>query len=196
MPAPAHPLAPALLERILEQATTAPSDYNLQPWRFLVVQDARNRRRLRAAAWNRPEITRAPVVVIVLAHLNPIDTHLQPMLDQAVAEGHCAPEKAAEIRGRAVASMERRLDPEPWASRTTMLAVSRLLLAAEDLGVASTMLEGFDEPSVRSEFGVPDDHAIVAVIALGHEAKANPTPGRLALDEVCFSEHFGQPWRA
>lgn len=196
MPAPARSVDPALLERILEQATTAPSDYNLQPWRFLVVQDTRNRRRLRAAAWNRPEITRAPVVVIVLAHLNPVDTHLQPMLDQAVAEGHCSPEKAAEIRGRAVASLERRRDTEPWASRTAMLAASRLMLAAEELGVASTMLEGFDEPALRFEFGVPNDHAIVAVIALGHEAEPHPTPGRLALDEVCFAEHFGQPWRA
>lgn len=195
MPDPSQPLAPALLERILERATTAPSDHNLQPWRFLIVQDPRNRRRLRTAAWNRPEATQAPAIVIVLAYLYPVRTHLQPMLDQAVAEGHCPPEKAAEIRGRAFATLGKLADPEPWASRSAMLAASRLMLAAEELGVSSTMLEGFDEPALRREFGVPDDHAIVRVIALGHEPEPEPTPGRLSLDEVCFSEHFGQPWR-
>lgn len=196
MPHPPQPLAPALLERILDQATTAPSDYNLQPWRFLVVRDARNRRRLRAAARNRSEVTQAPVVVIVLAYLHPARTHLEPMLDQAVAEGHCSPERAAEIRGRALASLGKSANPEPWASRTAMLAASRLMSAAESLGVASTMLEGFDHLAIRRDFGVPDDHAIVTIIALGHEARPDPTPGRLGLDEVCFVEHFGQSWRA
>jgi len=191
-----RPLDPALLERILVQATTGPSDYNLQPWRFLVVRDDRNRRRLRAAAWNRPEITRAPAVVIVLGYHFPVRSHLDPMLEQAVAEGHCSPAKAAEIRGRAVAALGRIVDHELWATRSAMLAASRLMLAADSLGVASTMLEGFDADTLRREFGIPDDHSTCAVIALGHEAEPDSTPGRFGLDEVCYSEHFGQPWRA
>jgi len=191
---PTRSLDPKLLERILLQATTAPSEYNLQPWRFLVVRDERNRRRLRAASWNRPEIDRAPVVLIVLAHHFPFRTHLEPMLEQAIAAGSCSPEKAAEIRGRAVASLERPINHELWATRSTMLAAARLMWAAESLGVSSTMLEGSD--ALRPEFGIPDDHSICCLIALGHEPAPDPTPGRFGLDEVCFSEHFGQPWRA
>ncbi|MHC5542855.1 nitroreductase family protein, partial [Singulisphaera rosea] len=40
---PDRPLPDALLKRILHEATRIPSPANLQPWRFLVVREARNR---------------------------------------------------------------------------------------------------------------------------------------------------------
>jgi len=190
-----RPLDPMSLESILLRATSAPSAHNLQPWRFLVVRDERNRRRLRSIARNRPEITRAPAVAVVLAYHFPDRTHLEPMLERAVEAGSCPSEKAAEIRGR-VAAFGRRLDHQAWASRTAMLAASRLMLAAESLGVAATLIEEFDAEALRAEFGVPDDHSICCLIPLGHEPEPDPTPGRLGLDEVGFAEHFGQPWRA
>ena len=188
-------LDPNVLESILIQATSTPSTHNLQPWRFLVVRDERNRRRLRAAARNRPEILRAPAVVVVLAYHFPDRSHVEPMLEAAVDAGACSPARAAEIRGR-VASFGRWLDHVAWASRTAMLAASRLLLAAESLSVAATLIEEFDAEALRADFGVPDDHSICCLIALGHEPEPDPTPGRFGLDEVGFSEHFGQPWRA
>lgn len=118
------------------------------------------------------------------------------MLEQAVKEGHCSPERAAEIRGRAVAAFEGPIDREFWVSQTAMLAAARLMMAAESLGVSSILIGEFDAEALRRDFGVPDDHSICRLIALGHEAVPDPTPGRFGLDEVCFSEHFGQPWRA
>lgn len=194
-----RPLDPKILESILTRATSAPSAHNLQPWRFLVVRDERNRRRLRAVARNRPEMTRAPAVVVVLAHLFPDRTHLEPMLEAAVDAGHCSPAKAAEIRGRAASfgrGLDRDRDRVAWASRTAMLAASRLMLAAESLGVAATLIEEFDADALRADFGVPDDHSVACLIALGHKPEPDSTPGRFGLDEVAFSEHFGQPWRA
>lgn len=185
----------AHLKSILIAATFAPSTHNLQPWRFLVVRDERNRRRLRAVALNRPEISEAPAVVVVLAHHFPDRSHLEPMLEQAAALGSLSPEKIAEIRGRA-AAFGRRLDRQAWAERTAMLAASRLMLAAESSGVAATLIDEFNAPALRAEFGVPDDHSICCLIALGHEPRPDPTPGRFGLDEVCFAEHFGQPFGA
>src|SRR5947208_16707730 len=54
------------LDAILALAAQAPSGYNLQPWRFIVVRDAANRQRLQAAAFNQPKVAQAPVVVIAL----------------------------------------------------------------------------------------------------------------------------------
>src|SRR5713101_2707292 len=50
------------LETILFAGTQAPSGYNLQPWQFIVVRDAENRRRLQAAAMNQVKVAEAPVV--------------------------------------------------------------------------------------------------------------------------------------
>lgn len=191
---PARPLDEGLLKRALRLATLAPSSYNLQPWRFLVVRSLANRQRLRAAAYNQPKITEAPVVVIVLGYHHPHRSHLDPMLETMTALGATTPEGAAEFRGRASAGIEKVADRPLWATRSTMLAAATLMIAAESLGIASAPMEGFDPDKVREAFGVPDDHTICCLIALGHAATAKPFPGRFGLDEVCYEEHFGQPW--
>lgn len=193
---PDRPIADGLLARILELATYAPSGFNLQPWRFVVVRSARNRRRLRACAFNQPKVTDAAAVVIVLGYLNGVETDLGPMLEARVALGAATPEAAAEARRRATDALGRVGDRSAWALRSAMLAAATMLVAAEGLGVASSAIEGFDPARVREAFGVPDDHAIGCLVALGYPLEPAPFPGRFGLDRVCYSEHFGQPWRA
>jgi hypothetical protein len=47
---------------------------------------------------------------------------------------------------------------------------------------------------VKEAFGVPDDHTVCCLIALGFAAEAKPFPGRFGLADVCYEDHFGQPW--
>src|SRR5439155_25574244 len=54
------------LNAILALGAQAPSGYNLQPWRFLVVRDAENRKRLQTCAFKQPKVAEAPVVVIAV----------------------------------------------------------------------------------------------------------------------------------
>lgn len=191
---PARPVPDDLLARILGLATHAPSSFNLQPWRFLVVRSERNRRRLRACAFNQPKVSEAPVVVIVLGYLRGHETDLGPMLDRRVALGGMTPEAAAEARGRASAALGRHPDLAAWAARSAMLAAATMMLAAQGLGVDSAPMEGFDAAKVKAEFGVPDDHVVCCLVALGYALERDPFPGRFSLDHVCFEEHFGQPW--
>ncbi len=191
---PARPLPDDLLKAILRLATLAPSGYNLQPWRFLVVRHEANRQKLKACAYNQPKVGEAPVVVVVLGYQNPDRTHLDAIVETMRELGAVTPEIAAETRARARATMERVPDRALWATRSTMLAAEALMIAAESLGVASAPMEGFDAGKVKEAFGVPDDHTVCCLVALGHAAEVKPFPGRLGLDEVCYEEHFGQPW--
>ncbi len=75
-----------------------------------------------------------------------------------------------------------------------MLAAASLMIAAESLGLNSAPMEGFDPAKVKEAFGVPDDHTICCLIALGCAAEAKPFPGRFPLEDVCYEEHFGRPW--
>ncbi|MGE3819531.1 MAG: nitroreductase family protein [Isosphaeraceae bacterium] len=190
---PDRPLDDGTLRQILELATYAPSGFNLQPWRFLVVRSLANRRKLRACAYHQPKVTEAPVVVIVLGYLTPERSHLGPMIDRMVELGLLDDASAAEFQGRATAAMARLRDRALWATRSTMLAAATLMIAAESLGVASAPMEGFEAPKVKEAFGIPDDHEVCCLIALGHAARVKPFPGRFGLDEVCHEEHFGQP---
>ncbi len=191
---PDKPLADDLLKTILHLATLAPSGYNMQPWRFVVVRSARNRERLKACAYNQPKIGEAPVVVIVLGYLNPHRDDLDPMADHQERLGVINREISFAMRSNARKALEHQPDPTVWATRSAMLAAATLMIAAESLGVSSAPMEGFEEPKVREAFGVPDDHAVCCLIALGHASEQKPFPGRFGLGHVCYEEHFGQPW--
>src|SRR5246127_923935 len=58
------PIHDADLEKIIREGLEAPSGYNLQPWRFVVVRDREQKKRLRAAAFGQPKVEEASAVVV------------------------------------------------------------------------------------------------------------------------------------
>ena len=192
---PARPIASDLIERLLDLAALAPLPLPLQPARFLVVRTAANRRKLRGCTFGDARLTDAPVVVILLGYLDPPRTDLDPLLGQQVAAGLITPDEARRLRATVPRVWAQLGDPTLAASRAATLAAATLILAAEGLGLASAWIEAFDRDRARREFGVPADHAVVGLVALGYSlGPSPPPPGRLSLDRVTWAEHFGQPW--
>src|SRR5262249_25548965 len=64
------PVPDDVLSAIVRAGMHAPSGYNLQPWRFVVVRDLEQKRRLRAAAMGQPKIEEAGAVVVCCGDLN------------------------------------------------------------------------------------------------------------------------------
>src|SRR5215475_10295194 len=58
------PLPDEDLRRILEAGLQAPSGYNMQPWRFIVVRAEEHKRRLRAASFNQAKVEEASAVIV------------------------------------------------------------------------------------------------------------------------------------
>ncbi len=191
---PDRPVPDDDLRSLLALATLAPSAFNLQPWRFVVVRDLRNRRRLRACTFGEARITEAPVVLIVLGYLEPDRLDLDRVLDRQLDLGAIPPDLARRFRAEVPRLWARGDDRATRATRPAIHAAATLMIAASAIGLGTALLEEFDPDQVRRAFGIPDDHAIAALLALGHPADRPPFPGRFPLDHTCYAEHFGQPW--
>lgn len=99
-----RPVPPEKLKAVLSAARLAPSQHNLQPWRFVVVQDD-ERKRLLAQASNRGRlIAEAPAVIVAFSVEEDIPVTVGGYisaypLDVAVAVGHLQLAAVAEGLG-------------------------------------------------------------------------------------------------
>ena len=58
------PIPDADLQKILKAGLQAPSSYNLQPWRFIVVRSPEQKKRLRAACFNQAKVEEASAMIV------------------------------------------------------------------------------------------------------------------------------------
>ncbi|MDD8025714.1 MAG: nitroreductase family protein [Acidobacteriota bacterium] len=85
------------------------------------------------------------------------------------------------------------------------LATAFLVLRATELGLVAHPVAGFSPAKTRAALGIPEDHKVITVIAVGRKADAlNPVlspnqirqeaerPERLPLDRFVFLDGFGR----
>src|SRR6201996_2443749 len=70
------------LRQILNAGLHAPSGYNMQPWRFIVVQSPEQKKRLRAASYNQGKVEEASVMIVACGDSDGGRKDLDLMLDQ------------------------------------------------------------------------------------------------------------------
>jgi nitroreductase len=183
------------LRAILQLAAQAPSGYNLQPWRFIVVREPANRQRLMKAAYNQAKVGEAPVVVIAVG----MKEEWKQRADEVFREG-------AERGAGSLANVEKykqgalnflaTLPMEMWVNRHTMIAFTTLMLAAEAYGFDTAPMEGLDAAAVKREFGIPDEGEVCALLAIGRAKEPDkPYGGRFELSRIFYSERYGEGWR-
>ena len=187
------PLPEGLLDEVLGLATLAPSGYNLQPWRFIVVSDPEAKERLWEVSYKQPKILEAPATVICLGETTGWSETLEEMLAEAHRLGAYNEKVIANVR-KAVGPVVEGWGPDLWVNRHVMIAATCLMLAAESLGVESCPMEGFEEERVKEAFDIPEDVRVVCLVSLGFAAdSAKAFPGRLPLETLVFWQGYGQP---
>jgi nitroreductase len=190
------PVPPEHLEAILACAGQAPSGYNLQPWRFVVVQDAENRRRLSRAAFGQEKVAEAPVVVIAVGSESAWRENAREVFEEGARRGVHDPKKVDQALEGMYAFLEKQ-DQRAWLNRHVMIAVTTMMYAAEAYGFDTAPMEGFDAAAVRREFGIPAEAEVVALLAIGVARKPiKKHPGRLDLARIAYAERYGEPWHA
>ena len=179
------------IEDLIVQACLAPSEYNLQPWRFIVVRDSEKKQVLFECTYRQEKIREAGAVIIVCGDRKGFETAPRVLSDMVV-QGTVPADQA----GPAAESIMRQYrDSEQarqfLALRNPCLAAMQLMLLATERGIATCPMGGFSESELRAAFHIPDHIVPVLLLALGLPSTAAPQPPkgmRLPASEIIFHE--------
>jgi nitroreductase len=159
---------PAELWATLEASLVlTPSSYGLQPWKFLVVQDAALRAALRPVSWNQSQITDCSHLVVLLRRrvITPADAdHLMAVtaerrgLEPASLEGY------RQMIQRDLIDGPRSQTIGSWAANQVYIALGNLMTCAALLGVDTCPIEGFSPPDYDRILGLEDGPFQTAVV--------------------------------
>lgn len=182
---PSITLSDEQIYELVKIATTAPTSFNFQNWRFIAVRTAEAKARLRKIAWDQPKITDAAVTFIICGQL--IDYHILPKrLTPAVEAGIMPAEMLSVLenasRGLYFEQPQRQRDE---AIRTGSIGATALIYAAHALGLGSTPMIGFDAHAVTKEFSLSDNEIPVLLLSVGKALPENwPQKPRRPVNEV------------
>jgi len=187
-----EPVRDADLKRILEAGLRAPSGYNTQPWRFVVVRDPEQRKRLAAAAMDQRRVAQAPVVIVACGDASTLHSDdLDEMLRLAAEHGFGTEADHVAVRRNFPRFLET-LEIAVWLNRQVMIAFTQMMLMAEVLGYDTAPLEGLWEDKVKQLLQIPQTARVIALLCVGHREGADkPFGGRFAMSRTVFGERWG-----
>ncbi|MFJ8069422.1 nitroreductase family protein [Peribacillus sp. NPDC096447] len=173
------------IREILDIAIQAPSSSNLQPWRFLVIQDKQTQQELLPIGNNQQQIVDASAVIAVLADIEGYK-NAERIYGELVNKGIMKneikePYVASILHNYGNFSAEKALSV---AMIDGGLVSMQIMLAAKAKGYDTVPMGGFDEAKFVDAFNVPENFKPVMLISIGKGTKAGFEKVRLPLDTI------------
>lgn len=178
------------LQEILRLAAQAPSSWNLQHWRFLVVTDQAVKEKLLPIANGQQQVVDAFATIIILGDLE-ADKSARPVYEGAVAKGTMSQQVADTLIGQiegAYASNPALARDE--AIRNASFAAMQLMLAAKAKGYDTCPMGGFNREALIEALNIPSRYLPTLMITLGKaSAEAHPSD-RFDLEQLVIENQF------
>ena len=188
-------MPPGDLRAILEAGLAAPSGYNVQPWRFVVVQSPEQKKKLRAACFNQANVVEASVVIACCGDADSwrrdADDIVRMGLEGGMSEGYAA------LLKEHIESYLLSLNTDQmhgWLNKQVTYAASYMQLTAEVLGYDTASTEGFEQHEVHEVLRLPLSYWVVSLLSVGRlRGPDKYDGGRFDIHHTCFAEEFGKP---
>lgn len=178
------------LNEILRLAASAPSSWNLQHWRFLVVTDPAIKEKLLPIAFNQQQVVDAYATIIILGDLE-ADKSARLVYDEAVANGLMN----ESVRDTMIAQIEGAYKSTPEiardeAIRNSSYAAMQLMLAAKAKGYDTCPMGGYNRDALIKELNIPSRFLPTLMLTVGKASvQAHPT-ARFGLDQLVINDSF------
>ncbi len=178
---PNHTMSEEETRKLLHAARLSPTAFNLQHWRFLIVEDPELRKQIRALSWGQSQVTDASLLIILCADMHVWAKDFTQLWQNA-------PEKVQASMLRTIPGF---YEGNPQlirdeAMRSCGIAAQTLMLAAKGMGYDSCPMDGFQFEEVAKLIRLPEDHLISMFVTVGKSLEPHlPRPGRVS-DEVAI----------
>ncbi len=174
------------IDTLLEHVILAPTSFNIQNWRFVLVEDKELREKIREAAWNQAQITEASLLFVMCADVRAWDKNPERYWKNAPKEIQdiLVPKIQPFYEGKEQLQRDEAL-------RSIGIAAQTIMLAAKSMGYDSCPMIGFDPEKVAELINLPEDHMVGMLVVVGKATKpAWPKPGQLPLSDVLIKNRF------
>ncbi|MFK8028126.1 MAG: nitroreductase family protein [Gammaproteobacteria bacterium] len=181
-----HKMTEDEINELLSLAMLSPTAFNLQHWRFVIVDDAELREQIKQVSMQQEQVTDASLLLVLCADLKAWEKDTQRYWRHAEQEiqAFMLPAMDGYYRGNDQVQRDE-------AMRTCGLAAQTIMLAAKSLGYDSCPMDGFEFDKVAELIKLPDDHIVTMFVTVGKGTKdAWPRPGQLALEDVVVRNRF------
>lgn len=190
-----EPIPPEDLQQIIDAGLHAPSGFNMQPWRFIVVQSPEQKKRLRAASFNQGKVEEASAVIVACGDADgwrkDLDLVLQLGREGGMPESYAVQAQSSVFNYLSSFSSDQM---HGWLNKMVMIAFTHMLLMAEVMGYDTAPMEGFEQEKVHEVLRLPLSYWVVALLGIGHlKGPDKFNGGRFDMGHTVFGEEFGKP---
>ena len=183
---PEHRLSAEEIDRLMSLTILSPTAFNIQNWRFVLVEDPVLRHQVRAVSWNQSQVTDASLLVVLVADLNAWDREPERYWKDG-------PQLAQDILVPAIGQYYKGHDQaqRDEGMRSCGMAAMTLMLAAKEMGYDTCPMDGFEFDAVAKLLNLPADHIPTMFVTIGKGIKDPwPRSGQLPLNEVVIRDKF------
>ena len=184
---PNHKLTAEEEQKILEAAIQAPTSFNIQHWRFVILRDPELRAKIRSEFGNdQAQMTDASLLILFTADVKAWEKEPQRYWQNA-------PQEVADLITGWMGPFH---EGREWlqrdeAQRSIGMAMQTVMLTAKAMGYDSCPMIGFDIEKVAELINLPDDYVMGPMVAIGKKVKDPwPKPGQLPLSELVVENKF------
>ena len=183
---PGFQMPEADFDRLMDLALLSPTSFNIQNWRFVVVRDAEQKKKLRAAAWDQAQVEEACFTLVLCGDV-------QAWANEPERYWRNAPQPVQDILVPMIRPFydgKEQLQRDE-VMRSAGIAGQTIMLAAKAMGYDSCPMIGFDPTQVAEIIGLPEGHEVSFLIAVGKALKpANPRGGQLPKSDVVHFDRY------
>jgi len=176
---PSRTIPEETLQKLLQFLRSAPTSTNIQPNHFYVLATDEGKQRLadnlgQRFQDNAEKILNSSHTIILTTRADLPDSHVDAVFSKERADGRF-PDPAKQELWESMTRDSLNLrnygykDLNHWMEKQTYMAVGLTMMAAAELGVEATPLEGFDPTSVDKAFKIRETgHPTTVLLALGY----------------------------